>query len=256
MLGRIWSHRHLLFALIRRQYHLRYRQSFAGLAWALVPPLATLGAATLVFHNVMGVRTEAPYELVTLAALAPWTFFANSLIIGVPSVVNAHIMVARLPFPRAILPLSTVGIALLDLAISGSVFVVLAYVVGDGLPPTAAWFPVVVLVEMAFIVGVVLLASALDVFARDIGLAVPLIVQLWFFLTPVVYPLTEVPAPLKGLYLANPMTGVVESSRRVLVEGQAPDFVLLLTAVAGAVAVLLAGVWYFAATESRFADVV
>jgi lipopolysaccharide transport system permease protein len=256
VLRRIWSHRHLLFSLIRRQYHLRYRQSFAGVAWALVPPLGTLVAATLVFHNVIGVETRAPYAVFALAALAPWTFFANSLIIGVPSVVNSQMLVTRLAFPRAILPLSTIGIALLDLAIAGLVFVVFAYTVGDGLPITAVWFPLLVIIEIALIVGVVLFASALNAFARDIGLAVPLVVQLWFFLTPVVYPLTQVPASLKGLYLANPMTGVVESFRRILVDGQMPDFGLLLTAVFGAVGVLLVGSWYFAATENRFADVV
>jgi lipopolysaccharide transport system permease protein len=256
VLQRIWSYRHLLFSLVRRQYHLRYRQSFAGIAWALVPPLATLGAATLVFHNVIGVETRAPYAVFALSGLAPWTFFANSLIIGVPSVVNSQVMISRLAFPRAILPLSTIGIALLDLAIAGTVFVGFAYTLGDGLPATALWFPLLVLVEIALILGVVLLASALNAFARDIGLAVPLVVQLWFFLTPVVYPLTEVPESLRGWYQANPMTGLVESFRRILVDGQPPDFGLLLTAVFGAVGVLLVGSLYFAAMESRFADVV
>lgn len=255
MLRRIWSHRHLLFSLIRQQYHLRYRQSFAGLGWALVPPLATLAAATLVFHEVIGVKTPpgVPYALFALSALAPWTFFANSLILGVPSVMNAHMMVTRLAFPRAILPLSTVGTSLLDLGISGMIFVVFAYMVGDGLPTTAVWFALLVLIEVVLIVGVLLLASALNVFARDVGLAVPLVVQIWFFLTPVVYPL---PTKLRGWYLANPMTGVVESFRRVLVYGQPPDFGLLITAIAGAAGVFVIGSWYFRATESRFADVI
>lgn len=258
MLGRIWSHRHLLISLVRRQYHLRYRQSFAGFTWALVPPLATLGAATLVFHKVLGVDTKGSYALFALSALAPWTFFANSLILGVPSVVNAWLMVTRLPFPRAILPLSTVGISLLDLAIAGLTFVVFAYAVGEGIPVTALWVPLLVLIEIVLIVGVLLLASALNVFARDVGLAVPLVVQIWFFLTPVVYPLDldRVPAVLRGWYAANPMTGVVESFRRVLVYGQAPDFGLLFTAILGAVAVLLVGFSYFRATERHFADVI
>lgn len=258
MFRRIWLNRHLLISLVRRQYHLRYRQSFAGFAWALVPPLATLGAATLVFHKVIGVETEVPYALFALSALAPWTFFANSLILGVPSVINAHVMVTRLAFPRAIVPLSTIGISLLDLAIAGLTFVVFAYAVGDGIPITALWVPVLVLIEVVLIVGVVLLASALNVFARDVGLAVPLVVQVWFFLTPVVYPLNidRVPAALRGWYVANPMTGVVESFRRVLVLGQAPDFGLLLTSIVGAVGLCLVGFWYFQTTERQFADVI
>jgi lipopolysaccharide transport system permease protein len=253
MLRRIWSHRHLLTSLIRRQYHLRYRQSFAGVAWALVPPLATLGAAALVFDGVLGVETEVPYALFALSGLAPWTFFANSLTLGVPSVVNGWLMVTRLPFPRAILPLSNVGISLVDLALAGLTFVVFAFVIGAGIPITVLWVPFLVLIEIVLIVGVLLLASALNVFARDVGLAVPLFVQVWFFLTPVVYPM---PDTLRGLYVANPMTGVVESFRRVLVLGQPPDFGLLLTAALGAVGVFVVGAWYFAATESRFADVI
>lgn len=256
MLQRIWSHRHLLFSLIRRQYDLRYRQSFAGLAWAIVPPLATLGAATLVFHEVIGVNTKAPYALFAMSALAPWTFFANSVILGVPSVVNASLLVRRLAFPRAILPLSTVGISLLDLAIAGLTFVVFAMLLGESLPITAVWVPLLVLIEIVLIVGILLLASALNVFARDVGLAVPLVVQVWFFLTPVVYPLGRVPPALRDWYLVNPMTGVVESFRRVLLEGRPPDLELLLVTVMGSAAALLVGAWYFRATENRFADVV
>jgi lipopolysaccharide transport system permease protein len=253
VLRRIWAHRPLLFSLIRRQYHLRYRQSFAGLTWALVPPLATLGAATLVFHNVIGIKTNGSYALFALAALAPWTFFANSLILGVPSLVNAGAMVTRLAFPRAIIPLSTVGISLLDFAIAGLMFVLFTYSLGEGLTVTAAWVPVLVMIEICLIMGILLLSSALNIFARDVGLAVPLVVQLWFFLTPVVYPLPE---QLRALYLANPMTGVVESFRRVLVYGQPPDFGLLLTTALGALGVLLVGSWYFRATERHFADVI
>lgn len=256
MLRRIWSYRALLFSLVRRQYHLRYRQSFAGFTWALVPPLATLGAALLVFRGVLGVATEVPYSLFALSALAPWTFFANSLILGVPSVVNGWLMVTRLPFPRAILPLSTIGISLLDLAIAGLTFVIFAYAIGAGIPATALWIPLLVLIEIVLIVGVVLLTSALNVFARDVGLAVPLLVQLWFFLTPVVYPIKSVPDALRGFYVANPMSGVVDSFRRVLVMGQPPDFGLLSITIFGAVGVFLVGSWYFAATESRFADVI
>jgi lipopolysaccharide transport system permease protein len=256
MLRRIWPHRHLLVSLIRRQYHLRYRQSFAGIAWALVPPLATLVAAKLVFEGVLGVETDVPYALFALSGLAPWTFFANSMILGVPSVVNGWLLVSRLPFPRAILPLSTVGISLVDFAIATLTFVVFAFAIGEGIPITVFWLPLLVLLEIVLIVGLLLLGSALNVFARDVGLAVPLFVQVWFFLTPVVYPINEVPASLRGLYLANPMTGVVESFHRVLVFGQPPDFGLLVTAVLGAIGVLLLGYWYFGATESRFADVI
>jgi len=257
MIRRLWSHRYLVVSLIRRQFQLRYRQSAAGVAWAVLPPLVTVGAATVVFAGVAQVDTGTiPYPLFAFAALTPWTFFASSLTFGVPSVVQNHQMVTRLAFPRAALPVSMVGLALVDLAIAGATFVVFVYVTGSTIPLTALWFPVLLLVEMMLVVGIVLLGSALNVFARDVKLAVPLLSQLWLFLTPVLYPLSEVPAGLRPWYQLNPMTGVVESFRSILVVGEAPQLAVLLPSAAGAMVLLLLGWWYFSAVEHRFADVI
>jgi len=257
MIRRLWSHRYLVVSLIRRQFQLRYRQSAAGVAWAILPPLVTVGAATVVFDRVAQVDTGAiPYPLFAFAALTPWTFFASSLTFGVPSVVQNQQMVTRLAFPRAALPVSMIGLALVDLAIAGATFVVFVYVTGSTIPLTALWFPVLLLVEMFLVAGVVLLGSALNVFARDVKLAVPLLSQLWLFLTPVLYPLSEVPAGLRPWYQLNPMTGVVESFRSILVVGEAPQLSVLLPSAAGAMILLLVGWWYFSAVEHRFADVI
>jgi lipopolysaccharide transport system permease protein len=257
MIRRLWSHRDLVVSLIRRQFQLRYRQSAAGVAWAILPPLVTVGAATVVFDQVAQVDTgTVPYPLFAFAALTPWTFFASSLTFGVPSVVQSQQMVTRLAFPRAALPISMVGLALVDLAVAAVTFVVFVYVTGNSIPLTALWFPVLLLVELMLVIGVVLFGSALNVFARDVKLAIPLLSQLWLFLTPVLYPLREVPAGLRPWYQLNPMTGVVESFRSILVFGQAPDVVVLLPSLAGATLLMLLGWWYFSAVEHRFADVI
>lgn len=244
-------------SLARRQYQLRYRQSAVGFAWALLPPLATIGVGALLFKEVVQVDTgRAPYGVFALSALIPWTLFANGVILGVPSIAGAASMVTRLAFPRAVLPLSMVGLSLLDLLVTGVAFVALAFVQGSGLPITAFWAPLLLLIELPLIAGIVLLGSALNVFARDIRLAVPLLVQFWLFLTPVMYPLRAVPPDLRPLYLANPMTGLVESFRHVLVGGNPPSLELLGPAMLGAAAAFVIGVWYFGSTEPRFADVV
>lgn len=254
MIRALWSHRDLVVSLVRRQFQLRYRQSAAGVAWAILPPLVTVGAATIVFAEVAKVDTGAiPYPLFAFAALTPWTFFASCLTFGVPSVVQSHGMVTRLAFPRAALPLSMIGLAFVDLAIAAATFVIFVYVTGNALPLTALWFPVLFLVELVLVVGVVLIGSSLNVFARDVKLAIPLLTQLWLFLTPVLYPLPE---RFRSWYVLNPMTGVVESFRDVLVRGQAPDLGLLVPAIIGALVLLLAGWWYFSVTEHRFADVI
>lgn len=258
MLRRVWAFRDLVLSLVRRQFQIRYRQSAAGFLWALVPPLLTVGAATVVFQGVAGIEAPgpAPYAVFAFAAVVPWTFFASSITLGVSSVSSNIVMVTRLPFPRAALPLSAIGLALVDLTLAGVTFVIFAYATGNGLPLTALWFPVLLLVEIALAVGVVMLGSALNVFARDIRLAVPLVVQFWLLLTPVMYPLEELKATCSPCALANPMTGIIESFRGILVNGQAPDLGLLAPSLIGAVVLLVVGLWYFAATEPRFADVI
>jgi lipopolysaccharide transport system permease protein len=257
LIRRLWSYRDLLTSLIRRNYQLRYRQSFAGILWVVLPTLATLGAAVLVFDGVVNVETgDAPYAVHTLAGLVPWTFFATSVTFGIPSVVNEKVLVTRLAFPRAVLPLALVGVAVLDLIVSGTIFGIVVFVTGEGLPPTALWFPVLMAIELVLVAGIVLLGSAMNVFARDVKVAIPLFVQLWLFLTPVMYSLNEVPDHLRGFFMLNPMTYIVESFRRILVTGLNPNFELLAPAMIGAVVVFVVGSWYFHATEPRFADAI
>jgi lipopolysaccharide transport system permease protein len=258
VLRNLWRHRYLLVSLVRRQYQLRYRQSLVGIMWALVPPLATLGVGTILFDRIINLDTSGEaYPVFAMAALVPWTFFANSLNSGVPSIASNLLMVTRLAFPRSVLPLSMIGLAFLDLLVASAAFVVVAFIFGDGLPLTALWAPALLLVLVPLTAGIVLLGSAVNVFARDIRLAVPLFVQLWLFLTPVLYGLPPDASPgVRTLYLANPMTGIVRSFRRVLVFGGAPDLQVLLPSIAGAVILLVVGIWYFRSTEPRFADVV
>lgn len=255
MLRQLFGHRDLIVSLVKKQFFVRYRQSFVGVAWAIVPPLATMVMATLVFHRIAGVDSgDTPYMLFALAALAPWTLFASSISLGVPSVVGASQMITRIPFPRSVLPISMMGTALVDLSISCTVFVVFLYATGSYLPMTALWFPLFVILELLFATGVVLLLSALNVFARDVKQAVPLMIQLWLFLTPVLYPL---PKEFETLYLLNPMTGIIESFRNALLPpGQGPDLGLLLPSLVGTAAFLLLGWWYFSSTQNRFADVI
>jgi lipopolysaccharide transport system permease protein len=257
VIRRVWSHRDLLLSLARRNYQLRYRQSFAGVFWAIVPPVVSVGVATLVFHRVARVDTgSVPYPVFAFAALAPWTFFANSLTYATGSVVQSQAMISRLPFPRAVLPLSMCATVLIDLLIACATFTIYAYVSGAALSVTALWFPILLLIEVVLTVGLVLVSSALNVFVRDIRLGVPFLAQALLFVTPVMYPMSSVPDSLAPWFRANPLTGLVESFRDVLIEGRAPDIQLLLPAVIGAIAALVVGSWYFSSTERRFADVV
>ena len=256
MVKEIWTRRALINSLVRRTFVLRYRQSFGGVLWALVPSLGILTAGSIVFDNGEAASNGTePYLLLTMAALVPWSLFASSITFGVPSIVQAQPMVTRLPFPKATLPIAAIGTSMIDLAISGMLFIVLSFVLGDGLPLSALWFPVLIALEMLMISGILLLGSAMNVFAWDIKMIVPMATQFWLLVTPVMYPLEGV-KDLRSLYLANPMTGIVESSRRVLVYGQPPAFDLLLPTIIGASVLFLFGMWYFSSVENRFADVI
>jgi lipopolysaccharide transport system permease protein len=250
----LWSHRFLMVTLIRKLFQLRYRQSAAGFLWSIVPPLATLAMATLVFHEVAGVDTgKIPYSAFAIAGLAPWTFFSNCLSAGVPSVVQQSQMITRLAFPRAVVPFSMIGVSLVDLSVAIIILFGFLFVTGFPIPGTVAWFPLLLLLEIVLVSGVVLLTSAINVFARDLKLGLPLFTQLWLFLTPVMYPLSKV-GRFRTLYLLNPMTGLMESFRDVLLIGRAPNLGLLAPSLIGAAVLVGLGIWYFSAVESRFAD--
>ncbi len=257
MLSRLWVARHLVAALVRRTFQVRYRQSLVGYWWALLPPLGMLAVGFLVFDKVAGVESgEKGYALVTMSALVSWNLFANSVVNGVPIIASTTQMVSRLPFPKAALPISVIGSGLLGMFIASVLFLIIALVSGNGIPATAVWVPALLGIELLFVIGVLLLGSALDVFARDVRLAVPLLAQLWLLVTPVMYTLDSVPSDLRALYLLNPMTGIVESFRQVLVFGHSPDLELLVPALVAAACTFIVGTWYFGATEGRFADAV
>jgi lipopolysaccharide transport system permease protein len=250
----LWGHRFLLVTLIRRNFVLRYRQTAAGFAWSIVPSLALLAMATFVFGKVAGVETGGiPYPVFAIAGLAPWTFFTNCLTAGVPSVVQSSQMITRLSFPRAVAPLSMLGVSFVDLLMSNVVLFAIFIITGTPFHATIVWFPVLLFIELLLAAGVVLLGSAMNVFMRDLKLALPLVMQLWLFLTPVMYPLSEVD-DFRAFFMLNPMTGLIESMRDVLLYGNAPAFDLIAPTLIGAGLLLVVGTWYFSAIETRFAD--
>jgi ABC-type polysaccharide/polyol phosphate export permease len=228
-----------------------------GIVWAVAAPLATLAVATFLFGGVLDVDTGgAPYPLFALSALVPWGFFASSLTFGVASISQGGGLVTRFAFPRAVLPLSMIGTALLDLVISSALFVIFLPLFDAQMPMTALWVGPLLIVEIVLVIAVVFLASALNVFARDIKLFVPIGVQLLLFVTPVMYSLESVPQHLRPWLMLNPMAGLVESFRTVLVYGTAPNLDQLLPAAIEALVLFALGIWYFGATEARFADVI
>jgi lipopolysaccharide transport system permease protein len=239
----------------------RYSQSRLGLLWAVIQPLAMMLVFTLMFTFLRTVPSgDVPFPLFAYSALLPWTMFSSGLTSACTALTGHAALLTKVYFPREILPLTYVVSALVDMAIASLVLGALMLWFEVPLTATALWSLLAIALLTAWLVGLGLLLSALQVQYRDVGLAMPLVVQIWLFATPVLYPLEAVraalPAPVFALYTMNPMAGVVDTFRGALVLHQAPDFqVLGMSALVVAVVAPTAYV-YFKYVELTMADVV
>ena len=247
----------LLMNLTRREVKGRYSQSLFGAGWAIAQPLATMAVFTLVFARLGQMPSGgAPYPLFAYAALVPWFFFSNSVMSGTMSLVTYRNIVTKTYFPREIVPLAQVGSRLVDLAASSALFVALMIYYRVGIGPWGALVPVFILLLLLFTLGVTLTTSAINVFYRDVNPVVQIGLQLWLYLTPVAYPLSAVPERYRWFFLANPLTGVVEGLRQVLVFNAEPDWAVVGISAALIVAIFVIGLTLFKSTDKYFADVI
>lgn len=250
-------YRDLLYTLSLHRVKVRYKQSLLGPLWALLQPLALMLIYTAVFSRIAHVPSEgAPYALFAYTALLPWTYFSTALSNATNSLVSHTGLVTKVYFPREILPLTYVVAALVDFVVASTVLGALMVYYGVPLTARAVYiFPTVAVLTM-FAIAVSLVLSGIQARYRDMGVAMPLLLQLWMFATPVVYPLSVVPAQWRPLYDLNPMVGVIESFRRVLLLDGLPDFHALIVAATISIVLLpIAFVW-FKRVEATVADVI
>jgi lipopolysaccharide transport system permease protein len=254
-LGRLRQYRDLLYTLSHHRLQVRYKQSILGWLWAIVQPLSLMLIYTVIFSRVARLETGIPYPLFAYSALLVWSCFSTAVGTATNSLVSHFNLVTKVYFPREILPLSYVIAALADLLAGGVVLGALLVYYQVPLTVYALYSLPAIAVLMLFALAVSLVLCAVQVRYRDIGIAMPLLLQLWMFATPVVYPLIKVPAPWLPFYLLNPMAGVVETFRQALVEGRAPDAAPLAIAAAVTVLVLPLAYLYFKKVEANVADI-
>lgn len=258
-LRELWEYRDLLFFLAWRDVKVRYAQSLLGVGWAVGQPLLMMGVFALFLGVVAKVPAPdgMPYAVFALAGLVPWTFFANAVNSAGQSIVNSAGLVEKVYFPRLLVPLASLASWLPDLVIAVALLGVAVGVFGV----TPAWPAVLAL--PAFAVLAVLAAasvgiwvSALNVAYRDVKYAVPFLLQLGLFVTPIAYSSSLVPESVRTFYGLNPMVGVVEGFRWSLLGSPAPAWPMMGASAGVVVVVFLAGVRYFRRVERYFADVV
>jgi lipopolysaccharide transport system permease protein len=262
-LAEAWAYRELLYFLVWRDIKVRYKQTALGALWAVLQPLLTMAVFTVFFGHLANVGSDGlPYPIFSYAALLPWTFFAQGVSQSANSLVGSANLVRKVYFPRVIIPASAVLAGAVDFAVAFAVLIgMMAYY---GIWPTAAavFLPLLLLLAFGAALGVGMWLSALNVEYRDVRYAAPFFVQLWLFVTPVIYPAGKVSALLSRaglpgwLYGLNPMAGVVEGFRWTLLGvGTAPVAVLTASSAVTAV-LLLSGAAYFQRMEKTFADIV
>lgn len=245
----------LLQALVARDIRARYRRSILGPAWAILQPLILMVLFTMLRGFVNIPSEGVPYIIFSYSALVPWTFFSNAVNFCGPSVaINASVL-KKISLPREVFPLSAVVTAVFDFLMAS---VILAgMMIWFHLPVrlTILWIPVLVAVTSALAFGVGMIIASLGSFKRDFIFATPFLMQFWLFATPVIYPLSSVPAKWRTLYMLNPMVGVIEGFRNVLIRGIAPSFDAFGFSI-GITIVILAITWpIFRGLSQYFADV-
>jgi lipopolysaccharide transport system permease protein len=254
--GELWRFRELVFFLALRDVTVRYKQTALGVAWVLLQPLLAMGIFSIVFGSRGLTAGGVPYPLFVISGLVPWFYFANATSGASGSIVGNAQLISKVYFPRLAIPLAAVLAALVDLAIGLAMAIILLVVFGVGIGPQLLALPVLVMLEVVTAFSVSIWLSALDVQYRDVRYAVPFLVQVWLFATPVIYASADVPARWQVLLALNPMSGIIEGFRWALLGGAEPPLAALTVSVVVVAALLATGLLYFRRMERTFADVI
>ena len=253
----LWAYRELLYFLTWRDVKVRYKQTTLGIAWVLVQPVLMTVIFTLFLGGLARVPSEGriPYPLFAYVGLLPWTFFSTAVLSGATSLVSNSHLITKVYFPRLVIPAAALAARLVDFAVGFVVLIGLMLFYGVSLTWNSVALPVLVLLTLLLALGIGTFIAALNVKYRDVGIIVPVVVQLWMFVSPVLYPKSLVPERWSGLYALNPLVGIVDGFRAALF-GRPFDWPALAAATAVTVAVVICALYVFRRTETGFADAI
>lgn len=254
-LAALWRYRDLVRHLVARDLRVKYKGSTLGFAWSLLHPLVLAGVYTVAFRYILVVPIDR-FPLFLLCGLLPWMFFAGALAQATGSIVDHGALVRKVAFPRLALPCGAVASQFVQFLLMFSVIVPVALLFGSGLGPSLVGLVPVLALQFVFTAGLGLALATAHTYFRDTRHLVEVALQIWFWVTPIVYAPAIVPAPLERLLALNPMAHFVTACRRVVLEGRwpAPETLALLAALAAASA--LGGLAVFARHQRHFAEVV
>lgn len=256
-LAKLAQYRDLLYTLSIHRIKVRYKQSVLGIFWAILQPLSMMLIFTFIFSYIARIQSEgAPYAIFAYSALLPWNYFSAAVSNATNSLVSHSQFVTKVYFPREILPLTYVVAALFDFLVASTLLAGMMFYYRVRPTVNALYAIPIILILSCFALAMSFLFSATQVRIRDIGVAVPLLLQLWMFATPVIYPLSSVPPRLQPYYVLNPMVGVIENFRQVILRGGPPEFHSLITAAVTSIVLLVVSYLYFKRVEATMADII
>ena len=256
-LRELWAYRELLYFLTWRDLKVRYKQTVLGVAWAIIQPLFTMIIFTLFFGKLAGVPSEGvPYPVFVYAGLLLWTYFANSVTNSGNSLVGSANLLSKVYFPRMIIPGAAVGAALVDLFIAFLVLIGLMVYYGVSITWSIILTPLMISLITLLALAIGMWTSALNVKYRDIRYALPFVIQLWMFVSPVIFPSSFIPAKWRWLLAFNPLTGIIEGFRAAVFGHRPLDWTALAISTGITFALLAYAGYTFRRMERTFADIV
>lgn len=253
----LWQHRELVQSLTQRDIRSRYKQSSLGIAWALLQPLAMMLIYTIVFSHIAKIPTgKIPYPIFSYIALLPWTFFAGALTGGTECLVSNFNLITKIYFPREVFPISAILGKTVDLGLGVLVLIPLFFFYHIHL----TWLILLViptfLIQVCFMLGITFILSSCNLFYRDIRHVMPLLTQVWMYLTPIIYGLDLVPKKYLAIYMINPMVSIMDTYRKVALQGQEPMWNYFGIAAIVSIVTLVAGYRLFKKLEPAFAETI
>jgi lipopolysaccharide transport system permease protein len=253
----LWHYRELGFRLAWRDVAVRYKQTSIGVLWAIIQPFLTMVVFTLVFGKFADFPSKGvPYPIFVYSALLPWTYFASSLTSASGSLVSNKALVTKVYFPRVLLPLAGVFVPLVDFVIASVVLVGMMFWFTVWPSPALVLAPLFLLMALLTALGVGLFLSAINVRYRDVPYAIPFLVQIWLYVSGVVYAITALPDRWQWVLALNPMTAVISGFQWGLISAPAPDLGKTLVSVGATATMFVVGLWFFRRSEPRFADTI
>lgn len=255
----LWRHRELVWFLAVRDVKVRYKQTVFGVAWAVLQPALAMVVFAIVFGRMAGLSDttgRVPYPLYAFAALLPWQLFARALGEASTSLLANRNLITKVYFPRAAIPLAPIAAALIDFGCSFLFLLPVMAIMGVRPGPSLLLVPLAVVGACAAAAAVALLLSAIVAVLRDVRHTLPLLTQLWLFLSPVAYPAAMVPERWQVVYGLNPMAGVIEVFRWAVFADAPPALPIVVTSALVTTLALPAGLLLFHRLEPRFADTV